>query len=87
MKRYFTPLLVSFLTLFGALSCNQDFYPIGEELLMDHTLATAIKTIPAFTYQKSLNRVQSNVQPLAQLGKIEHPVFGKSEASFIAQVS
>ena len=87
MKRYFTPLLVSFLTLFGALSCNQDFYPIGEELLMDQTLATDIKTIPAFTYQKSLNRVQSNVQPLAQLGKIEHPVFGKSEASFIAQVS
>jgi hypothetical protein len=87
VKRYFTPLFVSFLTLFVVLSCNQDFYPVGEELLLDQTLQTETKSIPAFTYQKSLNRVQSNVQPLVQLGKITHPVFGKAEASFVAQLS
>ena len=87
MKRYFTPLFVSFLTLFVILSCNQDFYPVGDELLSDQTLETETQTIPAFTYQKSLNRVQSNVQPLVQLGKINHPVFGKAEASFVTQLS
>ena len=87
MKRYFTPLFVSFLTLFVNLSCNQDFYPVGDELLLDQTLETETQTIPAFTYQKSLNRVQSNVQPLVQLGKINHPVFGNAEASFVTQLS
>lgn len=87
MKRYSIPFFVCLHAFFVLLSCNQDFYPVGEELLSDQALETETKTIPVFTYQKSLDRVQSNVQPLLQLGKIEHPVFGKAEASFAAQLS
>ena len=57
------------------------------DLFVDQTLRTKTKNIPAFTFQESINQVQTNVQPLAQLGMINHPVFGKSEASIVTQIA
>jgi hypothetical protein len=74
--------LVSFI-----FSCNKDFTPMGEELLADQTLSTNSQTFPVFTYQEGVDKVQSNVQPLIQLGTITHPVFGKSQASIVTQLS
>jgi len=68
-------------------SCSQDFYPVGIELFSDQMLNTETKDIQVFAYQESTKKVQSNVQPLAQLGSINHPVFGKAEASIVAQLS
>ena len=68
-------------------SCNQDFYPVGEILLSDLTLETNSRSVPAFTFQESIKKVESNRQPLAQLGSINHPVFGRAEASFITQLN
>ena len=46
------------------------------------------RSVPAFTFQESTEEVQSNNrQPLAQLGLITHPVFGKSEASIVTQLN
>ena len=56
------------------------------DIFVDQTLRTKTKNIPAFTFQESINQVQTNVQPLAQLGMINHPVFGKSEASIVTQI-
>ena len=69
------------------ISCNKDYHPVGIDLFVDQTLRTKTKNIPAFTFQESINQVQTNVQPLAQLGMINHPVFGKSEASIITQIA
>jgi hypothetical protein len=60
---------------------------MGEELLADQTLSTNSQTFPVFTYQEGVDKVQSNVQPLIQLGTITHPVFGKSQASIVTQLS
>ena len=74
--------LVIFIT-----ACNQDYIPVGESLLSDLTLSTKKETIPAFTFQQKLEKVQTNGQSLAQLGTINHPIFGKAEASFATQLT
>ena len=78
---------MSFLITTIIISCNKDYHPVGIDLFVDQTLRTKTKNIPAFTFQESINQVQTNVQPLAQLGMINHPVFGKSEASIITQIA
>lgn len=86
MKRYPLHFIIGILTGLFFYSCNQDFYPVGEELLSDQTLQTESINIPAFTFQESVQHVESNAQPLAQLGMINHPVFGKAEASLVTQL-
>ena len=84
--RYFECFLSIYLILiFGA--CNKDYHPVGEPIFSDLTLETKQKNIPVFTYQQSVNEVQSNVQPLGQLGQINHPVFGVVKASIFTQIS
>lgn len=78
---------MSFLIAIIIISCNKDYHPVGIDLFVDQTLRTKTKNIPAFTFQESINQVQTNVQPLAQLGMINHPVFGKSEASIVTQIA
>ncbi|MGA1546814.1 MAG: hypothetical protein ACO349_07700, partial [Flavobacteriaceae bacterium] len=74
MKQHSFPNIVSLLTLLIITSCSQDYYPVGIELFSDQILKTETEAIPVFAYQESVEKVQSNVQPLAQLGKINHPV-------------
>ena len=87
LKNHFLYFFVSFLITTIIISCNKDYHPVGIDLFVDQTLRTKTKNIPAFTFQESINQVQTNVQPLAQLGMINHPVFGKSEASIITQIA
>lgn len=87
MKRLSSYFFVKASALFLLISCNQDYYPIGEVVLSDLTLETNSRSVPAFTFQESTEEVQSNRPPLAQLGQINHPVFGKSEASIITQLN
>jgi hypothetical protein len=85
--RTITKLFVILSLVFFFLSCNSEFYPLGESLLVDQTLESKKESIPAFTFQKKLKKVQSTGFPLVQLGSINHPVFGKAEASFTLQLS
>ena len=87
LKNHFLYFFVSFLIAIIIISCNKDYHPVGMDLFVDQTLRTKTKNIPAFTFQESINQVQTNVQPLAQLGMINHPVFGKSEASIVTQIA
>ena len=84
--KYFEYFFSTCLTLI-IFSCNKDYHPLGEPIFSDLTLETKNKNIPVFTYQQSVNQVQSNVQPLAQLGQINHPVFGVVQASIFTQIS
>jgi hypothetical protein len=69
------------------ISCNKDFHPVGENILNDQNLQTLTERFPTFTFQKKLKKVQTNGLPLAQLGRINHPVFGLAEASITAQLT
>ena len=85
--RLTTNLFVSLVCLLLYTSCNQDYTPVGENLFQDQTIKSLKEIVPAFTFQKKLRKVQTNGLPLAQLGKINHPVFGLAEASFAAQLN
>jgi hypothetical protein len=79
-------LFLSFCLGLSLWSCNKDFYPVGVSLLQDQTLELTTNRFDVFTFQEGLDKVQSNNLPLIQLGSIEHPVFGKSQASFVSQL-
>ena len=68
-------------------SCVKDFLPIGENLFLDQKLETLSESFPAFTFQKKINKVQTNGLPLVQLGEINHPIFGLAEASITTQLT
>lgn len=85
MKKYF-PITVSIITTLLLYSCNQEYYPVGENLLSDQMLQTESESFPAFTFQESISEIESSNQPLIQLGVINHPVFGRAEASIVTQV-
>ncbi len=88
MVRYFEhSFLTCFILIFILISCDKEYHPVGESIFSDLTLEIKTKNIPVFTYQQSVNEVQSNVQPLAQLGRINHPVFGDVRASIFTQIS
>ena len=80
-------LLVSLCFIGLCISCNKDFHPVGQELFLDQTLSTFSESFPVFTFQESIERVETRVQNMVQLGKIEHPVFGVSKASIVSQLS
>ncbi|MEK9852797.1 MAG: DUF4270 family protein, partial [Flavobacteriaceae bacterium] len=76
---------LGFLTI--PLSCIKEYTPVGQELLLDQTLTTLTEAFPIETYQEGLAKVQTNSLPLIQLGTIEHPVFGRTQASLSAQLT
>lgn len=80
------------LGLFVALSvvafgCNKDFHEVGANLFEDMTFETGRLTVPVTSLQQKLAVVQTDGLPIMQLGKITHPIFGQSEASFTSQFS
>jgi hypothetical protein len=80
-------LVVSIFLVALQISCYKEFEPVGQELLQDQILSAKNTKYPVFTFQEGVDKVQTNVQPLIQLGSIEHPVFGRSEASLITQLT
>ncbi|MEK9740518.1 MAG: DUF4270 domain-containing protein [Flavobacteriaceae bacterium] len=85
--RFTSLFLVSISVMLITVCCNQDFIPVGDMMLSDLNLSTKREIAPAFTFQEKLDKVQTNGLPLVQLGTINHPVFGKAEASFVTQLS
>ena len=69
------------------ISCDRDYHAVGVELFKETSFETKEAKIPVYSHQKKLEYFQSNGLPLAQLGKIQHPVFGNSEASITAQLT
>ena len=72
---------------FTLISCDSDFHAVGVEIFSEMSFETKETKIPVYTHQKKVDFFQTNGLPLAQLGKIKHPVFGNSEASITAQLT
>ena len=85
--RFSFKILMSLSSISLCISCNNDFYLVGKELLADQTLSSFTENFQVSSFQESAEKVESRIQNMLQLGKIEHPVFGNSEASIVSQLS
>ena len=81
-----TSLVIPFLvTLFN--SCEKDFHQVSGRLFDSEILQSQSLIVPVNTFQEGVSAVESSGLPLAQLGQINHPVFGNSEAKIVSQLS
>ena len=73
-KRFSGILLIMF-SLSLITSCNKDYYTVGIELLEQQFQDLKSETFPVFSYQESLERVQTNNLSNVHLGVINDKVF------------
>jgi hypothetical protein len=86
MKNRFNLLLLIFATVL--VSCDKDFNTVGTDLIGDENFQFdkyEVQNIKAFS--KATGDIQTNNLFLNQLGVYNDPYFGKTEASFVTQVS
>ena len=74
------------LTLIFVLSCNKDYYSVGIEILDQQFQDLKSETFPIFSYQESLDKVQTNNLSNVHLGVFNDNIFGQTKSSFISQL-
>ena len=85
-KRFLVILLIIF-SFNLIVSCNKDFYSVGIELLDQQFNDLKSETFPIFSYQESLERVQTNNLSNVHLGIFNDGFFGQTNSSFISQLN
>lgn len=68
-------------------SCEKDFHQVSGRLFESEMLQSQSLIVPVNTFQEGASAVESSGLPLAQLGQINHPVFGNSQAKIVSQLS
>ena len=68
------------------ISCNKDYYSVGIEIFDQQFDDLKTKTFPVFSYQQSLDKVQTNNISSVQLGTFSDDFFGKTTSGFISQL-
>ena len=86
MKNKYYNILILFIIL-SELSCTKEYNSIGTEILKSDTFETSLENIPVFASQKLIQPFKSNGLNSYQLGQINDNIFGKTEASFITQLT
>ncbi len=86
MKNKFYNIFILFIIL-SELSCIKEYNSIGTEILKSDTFETSLENIPVFASQKRIQPFKSNGLTSYQLGQINDNIFGKTEASFITQLT
>jgi len=74
------------LSIIFVLSCNKDYYSVGIEVFDQQFDELKTKTFPIFSYQQSLDKVQTNNIASVQLGTFNDDFFGKTNSAFISQL-
>ncbi len=74
------------LTLIFLFSCNKDYYSVGIEIFDQQFDDLKSKTFPVFSYQQSLDKVQTNNISSVQLGAFTDEFFGITTSGFISQL-
>lgn len=69
------------------LSCEKDFHQVSGTLFTAEALQSKALKVSVNTFQEGITSVASNNLPLGQLGQINHPVFGLSEAQIVSQLN
>ncbi|WP_395044463.1 DUF4270 domain-containing protein [Flavobacterium sp.] len=74
-------------TGFLLISCDKDFNEVGTNIIgEDHYDFKIDSTKSVVAYNQALGAVQSNNLPTNALGYYNHPLFGKTKASFVTQI-
>ena len=79
-------LLIPILILVSSSSCNKDYYSVGIELYDNQFSDLKSKIFPVFSYQESLDKVQTNNLSSLHLGRYNDNFFGQINSSFISQL-
>lgn len=83
---FFKTLLLG-LTLVLFASCDKDFNEVGTNIIgEDHYDFDEDSTKTVVAYNQPFGAVQTNNLPTNALGYYNHPVFGKTKASFVTQL-
>jgi len=77
---------VSLLLLIFIYKCDKEFHSVGGDLFSSQELNSDKLIAPVYTFQEKVNSVQADGLPIAQLGSINHSVFGLTEASIVSQI-
>ena len=80
-----TILAVFIVTFF--ISCDKDPSTIGVEVIGGSNFETKKASFDVVAYNRKLQSVRTDGLTHYQLGSIEHPVFGRTKASVVAQLS
>ena len=80
-------LLIPILILVCSSSCNKDYYSVGIELYDNQFNDLKSKIFPVFSYQESLDKVQTNNLSSLHLGRYNDNFFGQINSSFISQLN
>ena len=86
MKNKYYNIFILFIIL-SELSCTKEYNSIGTEILKSDTFETSLENIPVYASQKLIQPFKSNGLNSYQLGQINDNIFGKTEASFITQLT
>ena len=86
LKKRFSVILLMMFSLTLYTSCNKDYYSVGIELLDQQFQNLKSEIFPIFSYQESLERVQTNNLSNVHLGVFNDNLFGKTNSSFISQL-
>ena len=84
-KKY-TAVLLVILSSSLITSCNKDYYSVGIEILDQQFQDLKSETFPIFSYQESLDKVQTNNLSNVHLGVFNDNIFGQTKSSFISQL-
>ena len=68
------------------LSCEEELTTIGEGVIGDEPFSTGVAEYDVFVSNEAIEAVQTNRLPLYQLGSLNNPIFGKTEANITTQV-
>ena len=85
-NKRFAGILLTMFSLALITSCNKDYYTVGIELLDQQFQNLKSETFPVFSYQESLERVQTNNLSNVHLGVFNDDFFGNTNSSFISQL-
>ena len=86
MHNRFSGILLILFSLTVFTSCNKDYYSVGIDLFEEEFQNLKSETFPIFSYQESLEKVQTNNLSNVHLGFFNDDFFGNTNSSFISQL-
>ena len=86
MHNRFSGVLLTLFCLSMFISCNKDYYSVGIDLFDQEFQNLKSKSFPIFSYQESLEKVQTNNLSNVHLGSFNDDFFGNTNSSFISQL-
>ena len=86
MHNRFSGVLLTLFCLSMFISCNKDYYSVGIDLFEEEFPNLKSETFPIFSYQESLEKVQTNNLSNVHLGFFNDDFFGNTNSSFISQL-